>query len=226
MSAESTWSRLTVAMITRNEEQAIAKVIGDIRQAVPGAEVLVVDSSSDATAQIAEGLGARVIRQLPPRGYGPAMDTALRSAAGEVVVTLDCDDTYPAEQIPVFARLVLDEGVDLVDGSRLEHKPAAMPWLNYLANAGFAALASLLFLRRLTDLHSGMRAYRKSLIDELTYNPQGAALPVELLLRPIRLGRQVRVVFIEYRQRLGTSTMRPLQSAWWTLVRILRARFR
>ena len=66
------------------------------------------------------------------------MELALRSAGGEVVVTLDCDDTYPTEDIPRLARLVTEEGYDLVDGSRLGHKPPAMPWLNYLANAGFA----------------------------------------------------------------------------------------
>ena len=55
----------------------------------------------------------------PSRGYGPAMDTALRSAIGRVVVTLDCDDTYPAEEIPTLARMVLEEGYDVVDGSRL-----------------------------------------------------------------------------------------------------------
>jgi glycosyltransferase involved in cell wall biosynthesis len=216
---------LTVAMITRNEEKAIAKVVGDVRRAVPEAEVLVVDSSSDRTAEIAEGLGARVIRQFPPRGYGPAMDTALRSAGGQVVVTLDCDDTYPAEAIPELARLVLEGGYDIVDGSRLKAKPAAMPWLNYFANFGFALLASLLFLRRLTDLHSGMRAYRKSLIEGLKYRPQGAALPVELLLRPLKMGKRLKVVHIDYRERVGQSTMRPLQSAWWTLRRILAVRF-
>jgi len=49
----------------------------------------VVDSSADSTAQIAESLGAKVIRQFPPKGYGPAMDTALRSAAGKVVITME-----------------------------------------------------------------------------------------------------------------------------------------
>src|SRR5580704_10434844 len=142
-------------MITRNEMGAISKVIGDIRQAVPGAEILVVDSSSDRTAEVAEELGARVIKQFPPRGYGPAMDTALRSARGKVVVTLDCDDTYPADQIPHLARLILEDGYDIVDGSRLTSKPLAMPWLNYLGNFTFALLASLLFRRWLNDLHSG-----------------------------------------------------------------------
>jgi glycosyltransferase involved in cell wall biosynthesis len=225
MTIDSSWKDLTVAMITRNEEKAVAKVISDIQKIVPGAEILVVDSSSDATAQIAERLGSRVIRQFPPQGYGPAMDTALRSAAGKVVVTLDCDDTYPAECIPDLARLVLDDGYDLVDASRLKTKPEAMPWINYLANVGFAMFASLLFFRWLTDLHSGMRAYRKSMIDELKYEAKGAALPVELLLRPIKMGKRCKVVFIDYRQRIGISTMMPLQSAWWTLKRIFSARF-
>jgi glycosyltransferase involved in cell wall biosynthesis len=225
MTVELNADNLTVAMITRNEEKAVAKVIRDIKQAVPQAEVLVVDSSSDRTAEIAAELGARVIKQFPPKGYGPAMDTALRSASGKVVVTLDCDDTYPAEEIPPLARLVLEEGYDIVDGSRLKSKPQAMPWVNYFANFGFALFASLLFLRRVTDLHSGMRAYRKSLIDELTCKPRGAALPVELLLRPIKMGKKLKVVYIDYRERVGQSTMRPLQSAWWTLRRILAVRF-
>ena len=216
---------LTVAMITMNEEGAVAKVIDDIRAQAPDAEILLVDSSKDDTPRIAEEKGARVIRQFPPQGYGPAMDCALRSARGRVVVTLDCDDTYPTEEIGRLARLVLDEGYDLVDGSRLARKPSAMPWLNYAANYGFALLASMLFGQRLTDLHSGMRAYRKSLIDELRYEAKGAALPVELLLRPLRMKRRIKVVFIDYRQRIGETTMQPLDSAKWTLIRILRARF-
>ena len=223
--AELNADDLTVAMITMNEEGAIGKVIADIRRFVPDAEILVVDSSKDRTAEIAAEMGARVIKQFPPIGYGPAMDLALRSGKGKVVVTLDCDDTYPAEDIPRLAGLVLDEGYDVVDGSRLKGKPQAMPWINYLANWGFALIASLLFFRRVTDLHSGMRAYRKSVIDELKYQPKGAALPVELLLRPLKMGKKLKVVFIDYRERVGVSTMRPLQSAWWTLRRILAVRF-
>ena len=153
------------------------------------------------------------------------MDTALRSAEREVVVTLDCDDTYPAEFIEQMARLVIEDGFDLVDGSRLVRKPAAMPWLNYFANWGFAGIASILFARRITDLHSGMRAYRKTLIERLQYESKGAALPVELLLRPISQGYKVKVIEIPYRSRIGESTMQPLQGAWWTFKRILRSRF-
>lgn len=218
--------RITVAMITRNEEMAVGKVVADIKAAVPDAEIIVVDSSTDRTAAIAESLGATVIRQFPPQGYGPAMDRALHSGSREVIVTLDCDDTYPVEYIEPMAKLVLEDGYDLVDGSRLASgKPDAMPLLNYLANWGFGAMASLLFFQRITDLHSGMRAYRRVKIEALKYQQKGAALPVELLLRPLRDGWKVKVIPIAYRMRIGETTMQPLQSAWWTLKRILRCRF-
>lgn len=61
-------------MITKNESEAVGKVVTDIQRVVPGAEILIVDSSDDQTAQIAQSLGAKVIRQYPPKGYGNAMD--------------------------------------------------------------------------------------------------------------------------------------------------------
>jgi glycosyltransferase involved in cell wall biosynthesis len=96
---------ITVAMITLNEEPAVGKVIAEIQAATAGldAEILVVDSSKDRTPEIATAAGARVVRQFPPQGYGRAMARALTEARGEVVITLDCDDTYPAERIPRLA---------------------------------------------------------------------------------------------------------------------------
>ena len=52
-----------------------------------------------------------------------------------------------------------------------------------------------------------------------------AALPVELLLRPLKMGKRLKVVYIDYRERIGQTTMRPLESAWWTLRRIVNVRF-
>lgn len=216
---------LTVAMITLNEERAVTMVIESIKRAVPGAEILVVDSSTDRTAEIAQSLGARVIKQYPPIGYGPAMDVALRSGSGSVVITLDCDDTYPTEMIPTLRDLVLADGWDVVDGNRLAKKPPAMAWPNYIGNWVFAALASLLFRTRLRDLHSGMRAYRATSLQQLRYDPKGAALPVELLLRPIKQGFRVTTVPINYRFRVGESTMKPMETIEWTLRRIFRVRF-
>jgi len=225
MTSPSTYPAVSVVMITKNEEAAVGKVIDQIKKNMPEAEIVIVDSSTDQTAEIATSQGARVIKQFPPRGYGRAMALVLQSATGKVIITLDCDDTYPAEDIPVLAREVLEGGQDLIDASRLKSKPEAMPWINYMANVGFAWMASILFFRHLTDLHSGMRAYRKTMLEELKFDPSGPALPVDLLLVPIKRGYKVGIRFIEYRERIGQSTMQPLPSAWWTLKRILRTRF-
>src|SRR6266699_2362513 len=133
---------ISVLMITLNEENAIEKVILDIQKATAGRdiEIVVVDSSKDKTPEIAERLGARVVRQFPPQGYGRAMERALGETRGAVAVTLDCDDTYPAEQILPIADQVLRGECDLVNASRLGHKPEAMPWSNYIANVAFCVL--------------------------------------------------------------------------------------
>jgi glycosyltransferase involved in cell wall biosynthesis len=213
--------KLTVSMITMNEEGAIGKVVADIQRVVPDAEILVVDSSKDRTPEIAAEMGCRVLRQFPPKGYGPAMDRALREASGEVVLTLDCDDTYPTEAIPEFMKHI-EAGYDLVDGSRVRTRPKAMPFANFIANRFFALTARVLCGIRTTDLHSGMRAYRTDMLKQVAWDPQGPALPVELLLRPYKMGFKVLEIPIDYRERIGTTTLHRWTSTLWTFKRIFR----
>ena len=215
--------KLTISMITLNEERAFAKVVGDIRRVVPDAEIFLVDSSKDRTAEIATELGCRVFKQFPPKGYGPAMDRAVRDAAGDIVITLDCDDTYPVETIPTLVSLI-DEGYDLVNATRLAKPPNAMPFANYLANRIFAWTARLLHGIRTTDVHSGMRAYRKSMIEKVTWDPHGPALPVDMLIIPYLMGYRVAEIPIEYRDRIGASTLQRWNSTVWTFKRLWRAR--
>jgi len=212
---------LTVSMITMNEEGAIAKVVEDIRQQVPDAEIFIVDSSRDRTPEIAESLGCRVVRQFPPKGYGPAMDRALREASGDVVLTMDCDDTYPVEAIPKFLEAI-EAGADLVDGNRVWRRPPAMPFANWFANRLFAVVAKVLCRSTSMDLHSGMRAYRKTMLQVLRWDPVGPALPVELVLLPQRLGYKVVQIPIEYRERVGNTTLHRWSSTLWTFKRIWR----
>lgn len=215
--------KLTVSMITMNEERAVTKVIHDIRRVAPDAEVLLVDSSKDRTAEIAQELGCRVIKQFPPQGYGPAMDRAVREAAGDVVITLDCDDTYPVEAIPEMMRLI-DEGYDLVNTTRVWRRPKAMPFANFLANRVFALGARILHGLKTTDVHSGMRAYRKSMIDNVQWIAKGAALPVDMYVIPYRRGYRTVEIPIDYRERIGTTTLHRFSSTLWTFKRLWNAR--
>ena len=214
---------VTVGMISMNEEKAVGAVIDDIRKNAPGAEILLVDSSKDRTAEIAEARGARVVRQLPPRGYGPAMHRLLYEATTDVIVTMDCDGTYPAARIAELVELVRS-GADLVNATRTRHRPLAMPLANFLANRTFAAAAQLLHGLPTTDVHSGMRAYRTSMLRGLTVDPNGAALPVELIVVPARLGYHVVELEIPYFERVGATTLNRFDSTKWTFKRLLRAR--
>jgi glycosyltransferase involved in cell wall biosynthesis len=217
-------SLISVAMITMNEEEAVARVIEDISDALRGREyeIVIVDSSRDATPNIAAGQGARVIRQFPPKGYGRAMGRVLQESHGDVVVTLDCDGTYPASEIPQLADMVLSGQCDLVNASRLERRPESMPLANYLANWLFAVTGWLLVGVKSTDLHSGMRAYSRRVIQEVQFDPNGPALPVELLLKPALEGFRVSEVFIPYGERIGETTLQRWSSTVWTFRRILR----
>lgn len=215
--------KLTVAMITLNEERAVESVVNEIRGVVPHAEILLVDSSRDRTAEIAQSLGCRVIRQFPPKGYGPAMDRAVREASGDIVVTLDCDGTYPVDAIPHLVDRI-EEGADIVNATRLMKRPKEMPFANYVGNRIFAWTARMLHGIKTTDVHSGMRAYRKSMIDAMHWDPHGPALPVDMLVLPFRRGFKIVEVPIEYRARIGASSLQRFNSTWWTFRRLWRAR--
>lgn len=214
---------VTISMITLNEERAVRKVVDDIRRVAPEAEIFLVDSSTDRTAEVGAELGCRVLKQFPPQGYGPAMNRAVRDAPGDVVITLDCDDTYPVEAIPRLIALI-GEGYDLVNATRLAKRPKAMPFANYLANRVFAWTARLLHGLKTTDVHSGMRAYRKSMIDMVRWNEHGPALPVDMLVIPFRMGFKVAEIPIDYRERIGDTTLRRWSSAVWTFRRLWNAR--
>jgi glycosyltransferase involved in cell wall biosynthesis len=216
---------ISIVMITLNEEKAIETVVKDIKKNVPDGEILIVDSSNDKTPLIAKSLSVRVMRQYPPQGYGRAMELALKSAKGDIIVTMDCDNTYPAESIPELVKWI-NEGFDLVNASRLLYqRPKSMPVTNYMANWLFAFVTRILFGIKTTDIHSGMRAYRREMIYKIDWDASGPALPVELLIKPIVEGYKFKEIGIDYKQRLGEITLRRWSSTYWTLKRLLRLKW-
>jgi 2-polyprenyl-3-methyl-5-hydroxy-6-metoxy-1,4-benzoquinol methylase len=218
--------RLTVGMLTMDEEESVGAMIAEIKKVAPDAEILCVDSSTkDRTAKIAESLGARVLLQVPPRGHGPAMELLMYSAAAgsELLIYLDCDFTYPVANIPSLRRLVEEEGADVVNCARTRARPAAMPVPNFIANRTFAAMAHAMHGIPTCDVHSGMRAYRTSVIRAFDFDGEGDALPIDTLLFPAKCGFRVVETAIDYDERVGTSKLRKLAGTVWTLIRLARA---
>jgi glycosyltransferase involved in cell wall biosynthesis len=203
-----TFDDLAVVMGTYNEAEAVGTVLDDIDRVTDGrAEVVLVDSSSDRTPEIARERGATVIEQ-PPRGYGEAVREAVLAPDRPVVVTTDCDDTYPMEALPTFLDRI-NEGYDVVSGDRLYHGADAMPAFNRFGNAAFAAVSSVLLGERVHDVTTGMRAYRRELLQEITWT-ENTGLSAELLLRPVARDYDVVEEPISYRERAGETTLDPI----------------
>ncbi|MFC7074564.1 dolichyl-phosphate hexose transferase [Halovenus rubra] len=200
---------MSVVMGTYNEEEAIKTVITDIEEVTDGqAEVVCVDGSSDRTAEIAREHGARVIEQ-EPQGYGVAVEEAIRTPDRPVVVTTDCDDTYPMEQLPEFLAAI-NEGYDVVSGDRLYHGAEAMPAFNRLGNHLFALTASVLMGERVHDTTTGMRAYRREVIESIDWT-ENTGLSAELLIRPLMRGYNIQERPINYGERAGDSKLDPIE---------------
>jgi len=212
----------TVGMLTMDEEPSVARMIDEIRKYAPDAAILCVDSSlKDQTPVIAERMGARVLRQLPPRGHGPAMELLMYEAAqqSDALIYLDCDFTYPPHVIVDIAR-ILESGVDVVNATRIRKRPDAMPLPNYLANKTFVLCAQLLNGMPISDLHSGMRGYRSSVIRAFSFDGEGDALPIDTVLWPARSGYHVVEVPIDYQERVGASKLRKVSGTVWTFLRL------
>jgi len=215
---------ISIVMITLNEEAAIGKVVNDIHSLYPEAEIVVVDSGTDRTAEIATALNCKVVKQYPPQGYGPAMHQAFVSASRDWIITMDCDATYPVAAIEQLLKKI-NEGYDLVSASRLGKRPDNMPAENYLANWLFAFFARIICGVISTDVHTGMRAYSRAVLEHFPYNPRGMALPVELQVGPASIGYKCTEIFIDYHPRIGESKLQRIAGTIWTIKRLWRWRF-
>src|SRR6476646_9402535 len=107
---------ITVIIPCLNEEHGIEKVLRAMPEFVD--EVIVVDNAStDRTAEVAESLGAKVIRE-DVRGYGRAYKRGFAVATGDLIVTLDGDHSYPVDALSYLLEAFLHLNVDFLNASR------------------------------------------------------------------------------------------------------------
>src|SRR5450631_2107745 len=146
--------RVSIIIPTHNEAQAIGRVLADIPVDMV-TEVLVVDSNStDGTPEIAETMGARVLRE-PRRGYGRACLTGLANVdSPDVVVFLDGDYSDRPDELPLLLAPITEGRADITLGSRLQDRRSAgaLPWHQVFGNRLAAKLIWLLYGVKISDL--------------------------------------------------------------------------
>ena len=216
--------KISFVLPTLNEEKAVGKVIDDIRRYLPGdTEVLVVDCSTDRTREIATSLGAKVIDQ-DPRGHGNALRKGIASVTGDIILTSDCDDTYPISMAPELVRLIVEEGYDIISGNRIHRRNRAMPLSNRLGNMLFACLVRVLYWIPTSDVTTGMFAMRRGVRDVIDWQTN-LAFPAETIIKANRAGLRWRQVKIQYNDRIGEVTLNKFRSGKSYLRAIFGFRF-
>jgi len=189
---------LTVVMPCLNEAETLGTCIRRAQQAIADAniagEVLVADNgSTDGSIEIAEGLGARLVR-VAAKGYGNALMGGIAAAAGKYVVMGDADASYDFAHIPRFLGPLRD-GADLVMGNRFRggiEKGAMPPTHQYFGNPALTWLGRLFFRNRAVgDFYCGLRGFRKDAYKCMGLRTTGMEFATEMVVKATLLNLRI-----------------------------------
>lgn len=209
---------VTLTFPVFNEKEALRPSVLEAQAAMdklPYAyEILLVDDgSTDGCMDTVRDLDVRIIRHLHNMDGAMARMTGIRYAKGDIIVQSDADGTYPADAIGPMLEKLAD--CDMVIGAR--KRESAQDW-------HFARVAMKWFMRKLAevlsgaeipDLNSGLRAYRKETALRYAHlYPKGHSMMSTLTLSFITNGLRVYFYPIDYRQRVGSSTFRPIRDTY------------
>jgi hypothetical protein len=194
---EASELELTILMPCLDEQETIGLCIAKAQQTLKAnairGEVLVADNgSTDRSREIAEQLGARVVR-VERKGYGAALLGGIAAARGRFVIMGDADDSYDFANLMPFVE-ELRAGRDLVMGNRFRGgiAPGAMPPLHrYLGNPVLTAFGRLFFKSPSGDFHCGLRGFRREAIERLDLRTTGMEFASEMVVKATLLGLSI-----------------------------------
>lgn len=213
-----------------NEEKTIARVI---LEAQKYADIVVVcdDGSSDMTAEIAERLGAVVVRHEKNSGYGAAIQSLFRKARelnADVLVTLDSDGQHDPTEIPQLIKPIAEGTADVALGSRFLDKTgtADMPFYRQLGVKLITKISNGSSKNNISDAQSGFRAYSKKALSRLSLSENGMSASIEILRTINRSNLDVCEVPVscKYATSVGveTSTKHPLSHGAGLLMYLIK----
>jgi len=220
-------AEVSIVIPALDEEMTIGHFVDWCKQGLATAgvtgEVLIVDSSSDRTAEIAVSRGARVLKT-PRRGLGRAYIDALPYVRGRYVLMGDADCTYDFRELRPFVEK-LRQGYDFVMGSRWKGsiEPGSMPPLHrYLGTPLTTWMLNIVYSSRFSDIHCGMRGISRDALRRMGLQSQSWEYASEMVLKSVHMRlrtAEVPVRFLKDREgRLShhkrAGWLSPFQAAW------------
>jgi len=173
------------------------------------------NGSTDNSAARAKKAGARVIFQ-GKKGYGNALQKGFQEARGKYIVMGDADDTYDFLDLQKFVKY-LRAGYDYVMGTRLKGTivKGAMPWLHrYIGNPFLTTYLNVIHGTKISDSHSGMRAFTKKAYEKMRPLSPGMEFASELIIRAAEEKLKIKEVPITYYPRKGESKLHSFRDGW------------
>jgi glycosyltransferase involved in cell wall biosynthesis len=165
---------VSIIIPTLNEQAGIERTIRSIPQSAikettgSDAEVIVVDGqSTDSTREIATRLGANVILE-EQKGYGRACKAGFAAAKGDILVTIDADNTYPTECIPDYVQQLQRDGLDFITVNRFPlMETGAMSLTRKVGNKILTSVLRLLYSVDIQDSQSGMWIMKREFVSKI-----------------------------------------------------------
>ncbi len=221
---------LSIVIPALNEQLTISEFIHWCHQGMAEAgingEILIADSSTDATAERALEAGARVLH-VPKRGYGRAYKEAIPYARGRYVLMGDADCTYDFRRLKPFVER-FREGYEFVMGSRWRGgiEPGAMPFLHqYFGTPVITRILNRLYSRRFSDSFCGMRGMTRDRLIAMDLDSDSWDYWTEMLVKSVHMGLRTAEVpvallkdrdgRVSHHKRVGWFS--PWQAAWISL---------
>ncbi len=168
--------KIAVVMPAYNAARTIEKTYREIPLDLVDEVIVTDDASPDDTVEVAQRLGLRTLVHEENRGYGGNQKTcyteALRLGA-DVIVMLHPDYQYTPTLLPAMISMITDGPFDTVLGSRIlggSARAGGMPLYKYIANRGLTAIQNLLVGAKLSEYHTGYRAFSREVIESLALN--------------------------------------------------------
>jgi glycosyltransferase involved in cell wall biosynthesis len=193
---------VTILVPALNEEITIGRFVDWCQEGIKASgartEILIVDSSTDRTSEIALSKGARVLKT-PKRGLGRAYIDAIPFVRGRFIIIGDADCTYDFRVITPFID-AMRTGAEFVMGSRFTGsiEPGAMPALHrYFGTPVTTFILNVMFGSRFTDIHCGMRGISRDALERMDMRSQGWEYASEMVLRSIHM--QLRTIQVPIR---------------------------
>jgi dolichol-phosphate mannosyltransferase len=211
-----------VVLPTYNEAENLEPISTAILGSLPAATLLVVDDGSpDGTGQLADGLAGadariRVLHRPAKQGLGRAYLDGFRVAlagGAEIVVQMDADWSHDPATLPSLIAPILDDGADLVIGSRYTKGGGVVDWGlgRRLISRGGSIFARIVLALGPHDLTGGFKAWRAATLASIPFagvHAGGYVFQIEMTFRASRRGARIREVPITFRdRRVGQSKM-------------------